>query len=347
MKNDTGRRGRRKQPSPGAWISLAPIYHYIFPARKAQLDFISSVFGRTARPVRRVLDVGCGSGAYALALADRGFAMTGIDLDREMIAQARLAAERRAAAKAGESSTALHAARAPAPRFLTADMNDLELLREAAPEGPGEPPDAASGATSGRPPFDGVICLGNTLAHMLSAAELGTALGQMASVLAPDGKAVLQTVNYDRLELCGETRLPTITVRVPQAVARTLGVAPENAEPGGKPVCARGRRCRESGPGNERKTPPEGGPELELEFRRLYLPRADGLVTFVTSLNEIGSSRPLCRAATLLRPVVKEELVTVARMTFHGEVQTYGDFLFSDWSEASPATVVVATRVEE
>jgi len=159
--------------------------------------------------------------------------------------------------------------------------------------------------------FDGVICLGNTLAHMLSAAELGTALGEMARVLAPGGRAVLQTVNYDRVAAAGGVDFPPITF--------TVG-------------------------------------ERDMVFRRLYRPRDDGLITFVTIVEEAPTKtaaegaavgRRVFRAETLLRPLVREELVTVAEMAFHGEVESYGNFLFSPWNEASPATVVVASREED
>ncbi len=41
---------------------------------------------------KRLLDVGCGDGALALALARRGATVTGLDVDRAMIAPAQRAA---------------------------------------------------------------------------------------------------------------------------------------------------------------------------------------------------------------------------------------------------------------
>ena len=54
-------------------------------ATEAEADFIA---GRLA-PGDRVLDVACGSGRHALALARRGFRVTGVDISTEAIAYAR------------------------------------------------------------------------------------------------------------------------------------------------------------------------------------------------------------------------------------------------------------------
>lgn len=254
------------------WTSLAPVYDRLFPPGRAQLDFITAVLGRLPHPARRLLDVGCATGGYAFALAGLGYEVAGVDLSPEMIRVARI-----------RSSGG--PIRPREPRFLVLDMTNLAGL----------PFDE-------RRPFEGVICLGNTLAHLLSAAELGAALGEMARVLAPDGGAILQTVNYDRLAATGEMKFPPLPLEA-------AGTQPEN-----------------------------------LVFQRLYLPRADGLVLFVTSLQKAGSGRVVYRAETLLRPITRDELAAVAAMAFHGQVDVYGDFLFSPWSEASPATVVVAGR---
>ncbi len=272
-------------PGGEAWESLAPYYDRFFPPGRPQLAFVQKVMADKLVPARRLLDVGCATGSFALALADAGFEVVGVDLSVEMVrlAQAKAAAWSRA--KAAKRPGAAAAGAGPEPLFLVRDMLALDL-----PERPG---------------FDGVICLGNTLAHMLSAAELGTALGEMASRVVPGGKAVLQTVNYDRLAATSEAAFP--------------------------PVMAKG-----VGPLGE-----------DLVLRRLYLSRADGLVSFVVTIQSAATGRTIVRTEALLRPVVREELAVVAGMAFHGRAEVYGDFLFSPWTVASPATVVVATREAE
>ena len=49
--------------------------------RKGEVDFLVHCFKRYARrPVRRVLDIACGTGPHLARLADRGYAMAGLDL---------------------------------------------------------------------------------------------------------------------------------------------------------------------------------------------------------------------------------------------------------------------------
>ncbi len=65
-----------------------------------------------------LLELGCGSGRVAIALADRGFDVTGLDTSGEMLATA----ARRRASLAPEVAGRLH--------FMRADMRSFELDRE-------------------------------------------------------------------------------------------------------------------------------------------------------------------------------------------------------------------------
>jgi len=54
--------------------------------RRGEVDFLVHCFRRYARrPVRRVLDIACGTGPHLIRLADRGYRMSGLDLSRENI----------------------------------------------------------------------------------------------------------------------------------------------------------------------------------------------------------------------------------------------------------------------
>ncbi|HEY7649235.1 MAG TPA: class I SAM-dependent methyltransferase [Methylomirabilota bacterium] len=54
--------------------------------RKGEVDFLVHAFKRYARrPVRRVLDIACGTGPHLTRLADRGYQMVGLDLSPDNI----------------------------------------------------------------------------------------------------------------------------------------------------------------------------------------------------------------------------------------------------------------------
>ena len=49
--------------------------------RKGEVDFLVHCFRRfSRRPVRRVVDIACGTGPHLMRLADRGYKMSGLDL---------------------------------------------------------------------------------------------------------------------------------------------------------------------------------------------------------------------------------------------------------------------------
>ena len=62
------------------------LYRQVFPLRPVVVERVVAVAGP---PPRTVLDIGCGPGDLAGALARRGYAVTGVDLDAGMIAAAR------------------------------------------------------------------------------------------------------------------------------------------------------------------------------------------------------------------------------------------------------------------
>jgi len=113
--------------------------------------------------VRRVLDVACGTGHHAIALAQRGYKVLGTDISEGMVSHAR-----QNAAVVGVTAT-----------FLQAGFGEL--------------------ARSVKEPYDALLCLGNSLPSLLSEDALNGALADMAGVLAPGGLLVVQNLNYDRV----------------------------------------------------------------------------------------------------------------------------------------------------
>jgi glycine/sarcosine N-methyltransferase len=117
-----------------------------------------------------VLDVGCGTGQHALMFAGWGLAVTGVDPDPSMLAQA--------AANADAAAETVAAA-GGSVRFVEGGFGELEEL--------------------GLGPADALTCTGNALPHVAGLAGLSVALSDFAAVLRPGGVVVLHLLNHDRL----------------------------------------------------------------------------------------------------------------------------------------------------
>jgi len=122
----------------GAWEALRPSEWAAKPA--ADVDFVCECFcSGSQRPVRDVLDVGCGDGAMLVPLAERGYVMTGIDECDSRLERCRKAIEKR-----GFSASVRHSdmqslvesesfdailAMDSVPNYLLEDDAILDLLR--------------------------------------------------------------------------------------------------------------------------------------------------------------------------------------------------------------------------
>lgn len=115
-----------------------------------------------AANARRILDAACGTGMHAIALAKLGFEVAGADLSEKMIARAEVNA------KATDVSV----------QFKAVGFGRLS---------------AAFGSQS----LDALLCLGNSLPHLLSAKDLQNALVDFSSCLKPGGLLILQNRNFD------------------------------------------------------------------------------------------------------------------------------------------------------
>jgi len=133
----------------------------------AELPFIERQL--QAVGANRVLDAACGTGMHAIALAQQGYKVTGTDLSAGMIERAR--------ANADAANIDV--------RFETAGFG--ELVRRFAPGS-----------------FDALLCLGNSLPHLLTPADLATALADFAACLHPGGLLLIQNRNFDAVLGRGE-----------------------------------------------------------------------------------------------------------------------------------------------
>lgn len=110
---------------------------------------------------QRVLDAACGTGRHAIALAERGYQVTGADLSAGMVDRARANA----------------AGRGQDIPFVVAGFGQL-----------------AEEVGGG---FDALLCLGNSLPHVLTVSELEAALSDFAAALRPRGLLLVQNRNFD------------------------------------------------------------------------------------------------------------------------------------------------------
>ncbi len=119
-----------------------------------EVDFAVAELHLDGRKGARVLDCPCGNGRHSLELARRGYAVTGIDISNEFLAEAR--ANARAAALPIE--------------FLLRDMSAIE----------------------GESRFDAAVCFGNSFGY-LSHASTQRFLSGLARALVPGGRLLIDT----------------------------------------------------------------------------------------------------------------------------------------------------------
>jgi SAM-dependent methyltransferase len=115
----------------------------------------------SSAPSRRVLEVGCGTGEHARAMAEAGFEVVAVDRSEAMLAAA---------------------TEEPVPeglRFVLGDMTEVDRLVEGT--------------------FGAALCLGNTLPHLADEERLRAFAEALARVLEPGAPLLLQILAYDRI----------------------------------------------------------------------------------------------------------------------------------------------------
>jgi SAM-dependent methyltransferase len=132
-----------------------------WPSRLAlELPFITNKL--QVNNTRTVLDAAAGTGMHAIALEQEGYQAAGADISRGMVEQARLNAQ-----EAGAQV-----------RFEIAGFGELAH-------------------TFGAASFEALLCLGNSLPHLLSRKDLDKTLAGFAATLKPGGLLLIQNRNFD------------------------------------------------------------------------------------------------------------------------------------------------------
>jgi SAM-dependent methyltransferase len=132
-----------------------------WPSRLAvEMPFLETTLAQ--HNARAVLDAACGTGWHAIALAQRNYAVAASDISAAMIARAR------------ENAAREHVSIS----FAVAGFLELN--------------------TTYREQFDAVLCLGNSLPHVLIEDAAITSLRNMRGCLRAGGVLILHNLNYDK-----------------------------------------------------------------------------------------------------------------------------------------------------
>lgn len=134
-------------------------YDDIFPINPHQVNFINSII----QPKSNILEIGSATGNLSFGLAHKGHLVTAIELDKAMIEVAN-----------SRNSDLI---------TLNFEALDLQMISNRFPDSS----------------FDSIICVGNTLVHILDMQSIQEFFYNCFNILKPQGKLVLQIINYDRI----------------------------------------------------------------------------------------------------------------------------------------------------
>ncbi len=153
------------------YTSISKYYSEIFPYKPLQLQFVKNRAGELAG--KQILDIGCATGELAFHLANEGAEVTGIDLNENLLQQAK------------SENTHKNI------RFQFGNMLDL-----------------ANNFQTGQ--FNTVLCFGNTLVHLDTKELILQMMRGVFTVLKPGGNFLMQILNYDYILAEPVTELPLI-----------------------------------------------------------------------------------------------------------------------------------------
>lgn len=153
------------------YTSISKYYSEIFPYKAMQLAFVKNKLGELKG--KQILDIGCATGELAFQLANNEAIVIGIDLNDDLLEQAK--------------SNKIHHA-------LTFQQGNMLYLE----------------TDFGAAQFDSVLCFGNTLVHLDSKESVAKMMDATFAVLKPGGHFLLQILNYDYIIEEQVSELPLI-----------------------------------------------------------------------------------------------------------------------------------------
>lgn len=153
------------------YTSISKYYLEIFPYKPMQLKFVQTCVGDLHK--NQILDIGCATGELAFNLAENGAKVIGIDLNEDLLDQA----------KTNKKHTNL--------KFQKGNMLELNSDFE-------------------KEQFDAVLCFGNTLVHLPTKELIQEMLSGVFNSLKPGGHFLMQILNYDYILNEQVSELPLI-----------------------------------------------------------------------------------------------------------------------------------------
>jgi SAM-dependent methyltransferase len=179
------------------YSSISKYYSEIFPFQPMQLQFVKSMLGDLSR--KQILDIGCATGELAFQMAQTGACVTGIDLNDDLLLQAKMKCSGFPALGAGGQSAYVSECESelasPNPKFQHGNMLELKT-------------DFHSGQ------FHAGLCFGNTLVHLQNTELVQQTLAGVYAVLKTGGHFLLQILNYDYILHERVTTLPVIETEI-------------------------------------------------------------------------------------------------------------------------------------
>ena len=153
------------------YTSISEYYSEIFPYQPLQLQFVKTRVGELTG--KQILDIGCATGELAFQMAKENAEVVGIDLNEDLLQQAKL--------------NKVY----PSLQFQMGNMLNLET-------------DFIPGQ------FNAVLCFGNTLVHLKTPELVQKMLKGVYSILKAGGQFMMQILNYDYILSENVTELPLI-----------------------------------------------------------------------------------------------------------------------------------------
>lgn len=223
--------------------------------------------------ITRCLDAGCGVGLHSIILAKLGVEVLGIDISASMIEKAKELAQR------FEVSAEF-------------EVLDFSLIKEKYKE-----------------KFELVLCIGNTLPHLINEKDLLIALRNFYNALVPNGILIVQILNYDKI-MENEERIVNVRETPERIFVRFYDFEPTIV----------------------------GSPSLKVfEIRKDFL-KFNVLIVDKTK----NYSHKLI--STRIRPIKSEDLCRKLRMVGFREIEIFGDLLKGEFKADKSKNIVVFAR---